>query len=488
MAHQAEPGDLVGGRYRLVLGSGHRWRARAEDSGAEVSLEWARLSSADEAAEHAARFERERTEREQLQAAALRACPDLVFVDDVIADADVLWSVTRLVEGRTLTEDVSAYGPMETETARTIARDLLKALAAAHEAGIVHGALSPATVRLTGDGKALLTGFGTSDDEQAYRAPERDHERHGDLFALGATLHFALTGAPPVLPGSAAGDIGELRSLISRLLAEDPRQRPTAVEALALLEPPPAPAQHIAPPAPSPAPPKPYSVAPVVGLVLVVGVLIAVIIGLGQSESSSDADSDSSAESTYSEEETTSYDETSEYETSEEETSEAEETTPEYDPTEEAFDEVEAGQCLPIYRDTDGEWSASMPPGPVACNDRRAGVFLVVSTTMSADDCQSTSDDYTSWSYTGSSGTTTLCLDRVWVPRYCIPVTFNSDDTFYYGKDYAVECDGSDLPEGYDSTLLVVSVRDASESCPYSPGWSFIADEGSSRVCLARPA
>ncbi|MER7079256.1 Serine/threonine protein kinase [Saccharopolyspora kobensis] len=485
MAHQAEPGDLVGGRYRLVLGSGHRWRARAEDSGAEVSLERIRFSSAEEAAEYAARFERERTEREQHQAAALRACPDLVFVDDLIADDDVLWSVTRLVEGRTLTEDVSAYGPMATETVRTIARDLLKALAAAHGAGIVHGALSPAAVRLTGDGKALLTGFGTSADEQAYRAPEQDHEQHGDLFSLGATLHFALTGAPPAPPGS---DMGVLRPLIARLLAEDPRQRPTAAEALALLEPPPAPAHHIAPPAAGPAPPKPYSVAPVVGLVLVVGMLIAVIIGLGRSESSSDAGSDSSAESTYSEEETTSYDETSDYETSEEETTDAEETTPEYDPTEEAFEEVEAGQCLPIYRDTDGEWVPPEPPGPVACNERHAGVFLVVSTTMSADDCESTSDDYTWWSYAGSSGTTTLCLDRVWVPRYCIPVTFNSDDTFYYGKDYTVECNGSDLPEGYDSTLLVVSVRGASEGCPHSPSWSFIADEGSSRVCLARPA
>ncbi|MDA3642421.1 hypothetical protein LZ318_20975 [Saccharopolyspora indica] len=481
MAHQA--GELIGGRYRLVLGSGRRWQARAEDTGAEVSLEWARSPSAQEAAEHAARFERERTEREQRQDAALRACPNLVFVDDVVAEEDVLWSVTRLVEGRTLSEDVSAYGPMTAESVEPVARDLLEALAAAHGAGIVHGALSPATVRLTGDGEALLTGFGAPADEH-YLAPERDHGQHGDLFSLGATLHFALTGTPPVRPGSAAGDVGELRSLIARLLAEDPSQRPTAARALELLEPPPPPVQHIAPPTPGPA--KPYSMAPVVGLVLAVGVLIAVIIGLGQSESSSDAGSGTSAESTSSEEETTS--DSSESESSEEETVSAEETTAEADPTEEAFEAVQADTCLPIYVDTDGEWSATTPPDPVACNDDRAGVFLVVSTTMSADDCESASDDYTWWSYTGSSGTTTLCLDRVWVPRYCIPVTFNSDNTFYYGKDYAVECDGSDLPEGYSSTLLVTSVREASESCPHTPSWSFIADEGSSRVCLTLPA
>ncbi|QIZ35948.1 hypothetical protein [Saccharopolyspora sp. ASAGF58] len=500
MAHQAESGELIGGRYRLVLGSGHRWRARDEDSGTDVSLEWTRLPSAQEAAEYATRFDRERTERERRQTAALRACPNLVFVDDVVAADDVLWSATRLVEGRTLAEDVSTYGPLATETVRPVATDLLKALAAAHGAGITHGALSPATVRLAGDGEALLTGFGAPADEQAYRAPERNHEQQalapGDLFSLGTTLHFALKGAPPSSPGFAAGDAGELGPLIARLRATDPAQRPTAPEALALLEPPAAPVTQVTPPQPSQAPddPSPFRMAAVVGAVLAIGVLLALIIGVGQQESSTGSSAESSTEttdtttkSTYTRDKTT--------DTDEDETSYPEEPTRTADPTEEAFQAVPKGSCLPIYQTGNGNrWNRSVPPDTVPCNSDYAGVFKVISTTLSRDQCYSASSDYVPWSYTGSSGeTATLCLDRVWVPRYCILAEKDDSDRMSIGTNTAVDCYATSIPSSYNTILVVSSVEEnPSTSCSQSSSdpntyWSMLADEGSSRVCFTYP-
>jgi serine/threonine protein kinase len=316
MADQAEADQLVGGRYRLVaeLGSDRRWRAHDERSDTEVTVERVRLPSARAAAERAALFEHGRAEREPRQATALRTNANLVFVEDVVADEDVLWRVTRLVEGRTLADDVSAYGPLDAEAAERIAIDVVAALAAAHQAGIAHGDLSPAAVLLTGTGDALLTGFDADETlagASVYHAPERKRGEEprppGDLFSLGATLYFAVEGDPPIRGGTpetsgaarseevaAAEHADGLWPLITRLLAKDPAARPTAREVRALLEPPPA--------APAEArdhpdlPPKPGAVPPskpdrsamttTIVIVLLLGAVLAVVIGLNQHNSS----------------------------------------------------------------------------------------------------------------------------------------------------------------------------------------------------------
>ncbi|HET6501258.1 MAG TPA: hypothetical protein VFG87_10905 [Amycolatopsis sp.] len=323
MAGLAKADQLVGGRYRLVaeLGSDRRWRGRDEQSDTDVAIEGVRLPSASAAAERAALFEHGRAERERRQAMALRASANLVFAEDVIADEDVLWCVTRLVEGRTLADDVSAYGPLDAEAAERLATEMVAALAAAHEAGIAHGDISPAALLLTATGEALLTGFDadeTVSDDSRYRAPEWKHgvepRPPGDMFSLGATLYFAVEGDAPVrvdtaeTPGAvgpeevaAAERAGGLRPLIARLLANDPAGRPTARESLALLtpleplpEPPAAPVEAggrprtpTEPGTAGPGEPDWSPVTATVAIVLFLVVVLAVVIGLDAHDSSS---------------------------------------------------------------------------------------------------------------------------------------------------------------------------------------------------------
>ncbi|MDI2032299.1 hypothetical protein QFW96_27015 [Saccharopolyspora sp. TS4A08] len=489
---QPQEGDLVGGRYRLLRASGARWRARDEDSGEQVSLERTRVSSAQDAADRVAAFDRRRTEHARRRAAAQRSSANLVLADELVADQDVLWSVTRLVEGRTLEEDVAAYGPVPETTATPIAEDLLRALAVAHREGIAHGGVSPQVVRLTGSGEAVLTGFDTPLGDPAYRAPEHDEEAPtaaGDVHALGTTLQHALTGRQPGQADDAPA--GELGRLIARMRGADPARRPSAAEALRLLQAPAAePPATIAEPTET----TPYRVLPVVGVLVAIGLLLVSIIGISQVDTSDDSTSDSDEASTT----TSSYDSTSSYDWDESDSYEydsTETTTSTTDSTEEAFEDVEEGSCLPVYQDGEGEWNTSTPPDAVPCNDKTAGVFKVISTSLDSSECTSGSSDYVPWSYTGDSGyTTTLCLDRVWVPRYCVLAETTPDGGVQIGTTTAVDCDETELPGHYNTVLVVSSVKnDPNASCASSSSdttryFSLPADEGASLVCLTFPA
>ncbi|MGW9612629.1 serine/threonine-protein kinase [Streptomyces diastaticus] len=130
----------------------------------------------------------------------------------------------------------------------------------------MHGDIKPANVLLTTGGKGLLTDFDIGQVEPVtrvtslvvnaaeYMAPERvsgggTDSAAGDLFSLGVTLYRAVEGISPfrrdhefetlmAVRDEEAAPVrcaGALAPLITALLAKDPRDRPTAVEALAML-------------------------------------------------------------------------------------------------------------------------------------------------------------------------------------------------------------------------------------------------------------
>ncbi|NUP46657.1 MAG: protein kinase [Catenulispora sp.] len=261
-----EPGRVIGGRYRLVdrLGSGafgQVWRAYDMHLGVDVAVKQVLLpldGKGPQAAERVAR-----AAREARNTARLRDCPNIVTVHDVHIETGAPWIVMQLVKGESLADRLARGGPLAENDAVALARDLLRALAAAHAAGIVHRDVKPGNVLLAADGSALLADFGIAvrfDDQRVtrtgtfigspgYVAPERvisqDAGAVGDMFSLGATLYEAVEGVPAfradVIGSVVAGQPeplrrgGRLTPLITRLLDKDPATRPDVAAAFALV-------------------------------------------------------------------------------------------------------------------------------------------------------------------------------------------------------------------------------------------------------------
>ncbi len=290
MAQETQRGRVIGGRYRLVKtlytgGFGRVWLAHDERLHDDVAVKEVWLPPAVSDAERADRLTR--AAREARNAAQLRHHPNIVTVRDVVAEDDKPWIVMQLVTGHSLAEDLTAAGPLSAAQVVYVADCLLKALAAAHAAGIVHRDVKPANVMFTDGGEVLLTDFGIAAREtdtaltasgmlvgsMDYIAPERIHGRDsravGDLFSLGVTLYQAVTGVSPFRRDTVAASLGAilfdkpapprcqpaLSALIMRLLAKDPAQRPTVAQARALLAAIPTTATHPAPPPTMPKPP-----------------------------------------------------------------------------------------------------------------------------------------------------------------------------------------------------------------------------------------
>ena len=141
--------------------------------------------------------------------------PHFPEVWDVVEHEQDLFLVMEYVSGPTLAarvhEDTSGGRPLPVEETKAIARELADALEKMHGLGIVHRDLSPANVIIRADGISLVDfelalpigsrndgfGAGTSgymSPEQADAAPASVAD---DIYALGALLYLAATGADP---------------------------------------------------------------------------------------------------------------------------------------------------------------------------------------------------------------------------------------------------------------------------------------------------
>jgi eukaryotic-like serine/threonine-protein kinase len=144
--------------------------------------------------------------------------------------------------GRTLRDSLVREGPLEPVRASTLARQVVLALGAAHEAGLVHRDIKPANVLLTPDGRAKLADFGLVRrlDEPAdggaplagtptFMAPElfrgTPASPRSDFYALGVLLFHALSGRLPFT----ADNIGQLIRLHRNHPVPDLRQFGAAI-------------------------------------------------------------------------------------------------------------------------------------------------------------------------------------------------------------------------------------------------------------------
>ncbi|MER6080333.1 serine/threonine-protein kinase [Streptomyces sp. NPDC001833] len=257
-------GLLIAGRYRLadIIGSGGMgrvWRAHDEVLHRAVAIK--ELTAALYVAEGDQAILLART-RAEARAAARINHSAVVTVHDVLEHDGRPWIVMELVEGHSLADAVKEQGRIEPREAARIGLWVLRALRAAHSAGVLHRDVKPGNVLIGRDGRVLLTDFGIAQIEGDttitrtgevvgsvdYLAPERvrghDPGPSSDLWALGATLYTAVEGRSPFRRTSPlttmqavvedeAGEphsAGPLAPVITALLRKEPSQRPSPEE------------------------------------------------------------------------------------------------------------------------------------------------------------------------------------------------------------------------------------------------------------------
>ena len=258
-----QPRRMVG-PYEIIerLGEGgmgvvwRAWDTRLERTIALKFLPWHRGAS---------ETARERFLVEARAIAALDHVNICTVYDIGEADAGELFIAMACYEGETLDRKL-VRGPLPVGEALHITRQILAALAHAHERGIVHRDVKPANIMVTTDGVAKLLDFGiakladvmlTATGSQvgtaAYMSPEQVRgervDQRADLWAAGvvlyellagvrpfagdtreALLHAITTGAPRPLPAASAA----LEAAIQRALARIPEERPASARAFAL--------------------------------------------------------------------------------------------------------------------------------------------------------------------------------------------------------------------------------------------------------------
>ncbi|GAC1440534.1 MAG: Stk1 family PASTA domain-containing Ser/Thr kinase [Mycobacteriales bacterium] len=209
-------GRLLDGRYRLdrpVARGGMATVYTATDTRLDrvVAVKVMRPALAEDP-DFVARFARE------ARAAARLSSPEVVAVHDQGTDptTNTAYLVMEYVAGRTLRDVIRDGGPLSPSRALSLLEPVLRALSAAHAAGLVHRDVKPENVLLGDDGRVKVADFGLARAVEtsnltattglligtvAYLAPEQVEKGYADprtdVYAAGILLWEMLTGTPP---------------------------------------------------------------------------------------------------------------------------------------------------------------------------------------------------------------------------------------------------------------------------------------------------
>ena len=242
--------DVLAGRYSLdrELGRGGMGivllaRDVALDRPVAIKLLPAALAAQPDA--------RERFLQEARTAAGL-SHPNIVPIHLVEAHGDLVFFVMGYVDGETLRERVERSGPLAPRLAMKLLQEVAWALAYAHQRGVIHRDVKPDNIMIErATDRALVTDFGIAlgarDAGQSsgpvigtarYMSPEQASgepvDARSDLYSLGATFFFALTGrAPfegPTLPVILARQISAPAPSIQTIRPEIPAKLGTVID------------------------------------------------------------------------------------------------------------------------------------------------------------------------------------------------------------------------------------------------------------------
>ncbi|MFJ2477822.1 serine/threonine-protein kinase [Streptomyces sp. NPDC087659] len=206
--------------------------------------------------EFRARFHRE----VQLSARVQGPCLIPLLAADIKASSP--WLATEYAPGPTLNQHLAEHGPLTGGMLYAFAAGTAHALAAIHQAGVVHRDVKPQNVILSPAGPRVLdfgiahaadgtsvTRTGVMTGTPGWISPE--HYRTdttgpaADIFAWGALIAYAATGRPPFGTGSPEavayrvisedpdldGVPAELRKILQQALTKEPEERGTAASA-----------------------------------------------------------------------------------------------------------------------------------------------------------------------------------------------------------------------------------------------------------------
>jgi serine/threonine protein kinase len=261
-----QPGDpprVIGG-YEIIgqVGSGAVGNVfKARKAGSERLFAVKVLSSASASADFIARFKRE------IEAACRLSHPNVVSCVEFGYDPAraSYFCVMDFADGENLKARVERAGPLSEHEALVIVRQVGMALRHAYENGLVHRDVRPDNIVLASSGQAKLLGLGlaqpptsgayglkaagSSVGSPSYSSPEQARgestvDIRTDIYSLGATMYFAVTGRQPfagarvadILAGHTSGHLPWLAEanpelsqglclIVAKAMAKDPAER-----------------------------------------------------------------------------------------------------------------------------------------------------------------------------------------------------------------------------------------------------------------------
>lgn len=274
---QGRSQGLVLGPYRILAplgrgGMGTVYLAKSDgaETGQLVALKVLPPKRAREEEKTLLRFRREMGIGRHL------AHPNVTRTLDAGEVGGVHYIAMEFVPGKTVRQLVAKEGPLPVADAARLFGDVAAGLGHAHEKGLIHRDLKPSNIMVTPDGRAKVLDLGLAllvdealpDDPSIvggegyilgtmdYIAPEQSSNAtnvgpRSDLYALGCSLYYAVTGMPPFPGGnslqkmrwhrtSAAPPASQINPdvpagfarVIERLMAKQPEDRPTSAEAV----------------------------------------------------------------------------------------------------------------------------------------------------------------------------------------------------------------------------------------------------------------
>src|SRR5881396_1917718 len=203
--------------------------------------------------------ERDRFLQEARTAAGL-AHPNIVPIHLVEARGELVFFVMSYVDGDTLRERVERAGPLPPRLAMKLLQEVAWALGYAHQRGVIHRDVKPDNVMIErATERALVTDFGIALGRRAaggtggpivgtarYMSPEQacgePVDARSDLYSLGATFFYALTGRAPFeaanVPAILTKHVYEPAPQVQALRAEVPAKLSALVDRLLRKAPP----------------------------------------------------------------------------------------------------------------------------------------------------------------------------------------------------------------------------------------------------------